>query len=266
MQPDISRRGAAILVGMLLAVPGAAIAVAATPASTRLMESLGVPYRVFITEIGQTFLKDQSFVGHFATSLTMPNGTRRSIRLVPTIHDGGLVVKLDDTVDGKHVGSNGNSFMGPNGTTINGTPAAGEIMVALREMDHPDTVAHLASHAGSPPRVARGNGDKIDPRTARFEVSIYQVEKTVAFGAPLLREYSASLAGAHGSPRDITLTPEQRDGKTVVRFDDGGKVTDLPLDDPVVSGNLVVSVADMRPAFAAFEKYCTDGSHSPCRK
>lgn len=266
MQSKIFRRGAAIFTGMLFGVLGAATAPAATPASTQLLEKPGAPYRVFITEIGQTFVKDHPFVGRFATTVTMPNGARRSIELTPTIHDGGLVVKLDDTVDGRHVGSNGDSYMGPNGTTTNGTPAAGDIMVALRDMDHPDVGAHVALQAGSLPRVVWGDGDKSDPRTAHFEVSLYEVEKAIAFGAPLLHEYSTSVATAEGSARNITLKAGQWDGETMVQFDDGSRVMELPLGDRIVSSNLVVSVTDMRPVLAAFEKYCTGGSHSRCNK
>ena len=266
MQPNTLRRSAAVFTGTLVGVLIATAALAATPASTQLMEQPGAPYRVFITEIGQTFVKDQPFVGRFATTLTMPNGKHRSIELVPLIHDGGLVVKLDDRVEGRHAGSNGDSYMGPDGTTINGTPAAGDIMVALREMDQPDARPHLVSQSGSAPRIVWGDGSKIDPSTAHFEVSIYQVEKTIAFGAPLLHEYSASLARTDGSPRSITLTPEQRGGKTIVRFDDGGKVIEFSPDDRISSGNLVVSVADMRPMLAVFEKYCADESRSHCNR
>lgn len=266
MQPKAFRRAAAIFTGMLVGVLGTIAAPAATPAASQLMEDPGAPYRVFITEIGQTFVKDHSFVGRFATTVTMPNGARRSIELTPTIHDGGLVVKLDDTVDGRHVGSNGDSYMGPNGTTINGTPAVGDIMVALRDTDHPDVDSHVAMQAGSLPRLVWRNGDKSDPRTAHFEVSIYQVERTVAFGAPLLHEYSTSVATADGSIRSIALKPEQRDGKTMVQFRDGNRVTELPLGNAIVSGNLIVSVADMRPVLAAFQRYCADASHSRCNR
>jgi hypothetical protein len=60
--------------------------------------------------------------------------------------------------------------------------------------------------------------------------------------------------------------PEQRDRRTVVRFDGGGNVTELPLDERIVSGNPGISIADMRPVLAAFEKYCADGARSRCNK
>lgn len=264
MQRCVSRHGAMFFTALLIGILAAASAFAATPASHQLMKDPEAPYRVFITEIGKTFVKDHSFVGRFEKTVTMPNGTHRTIELVPTIHDGGLVVKLDDTVHGRHVGSNGDSYMGPNGSTINGTSAAGTLMVQLRDMDHPAPGWRLKLQAGSPPRLVPGQGGKVDPATTHFQVSIYQVRKTIAFGMPLTREFSTSVARADGSSRNLTVTPEQRDGRTLVRIDDGGHVTEVPPDRPIVTGNVVVSVADMRPMLAAFEKYCAHEANSRC--
>lgn len=254
MQPNVCRRDNAILAAILVGTLTSAFA--ATPVSRQLVQDPDAPYRVFITEVGKSFVKDHPFAGHFTTTVTMPNGTHRTIELVPTIHDGGLVVKLDDTMDGTHVGPNGDSYMGPDGTTINGAPAVGELMVVMHDMDHPDSRWHFTPRPGSPPRLVWDDGEQVDPATTHFRVSIYQVEKIIAFGKPLTHEYSTSLAGADGLPRNITLTPESVGGKTMMRLDDGGHVTEMPLGDRIVTGNLVVSVADMRPMLAAFKKYC----------
>lgn len=265
MQRYVSRRSAAFVAGILIGLLAAASASATAPASSPLMKDPDAPYRVFVTEVGKTFVKDHAFVGRFATTVTMPNGTRRTIALIPTIYDGGLVVKLDDTVDGRHVGPNGNSYMAPNGSTTNGTSAAGTLMVQLRDLDHPDASLHLAPRAGSPPRLVWGNGEKVDPATAHFQVSIYEVGKTIAFGAPLTHEYSTMVANPDGSRRSLAVTPEQRDGETLVRIDDGGRIIEVPPGESVVTGNLVISVADMQQMLAAFRKYCAEAD-SPCNK
>jgi hypothetical protein len=253
--------GAGILIGLL----AAASAPASAPATSQLTKAPDAPYRVFVTEIGKTFVKDQAFVGRFATTVTMPNGTRRTIELVPTIHDGDPLVKFDDTVGGRHVGANGNSYMSPNGSTINGTHAAGTLMVQLRDLDHPHARLHLAPQAGSPPRLVWGNGEKVDTATTHFQVSIYQVEKTIASGAPLTHEYSTTVASADGSRRMLAVTPVQRNGETLMRIDDGGRVTEVRPGESVVSGNVVVSVADMQQMLAAFRTYCTEAG-ARCKK
>jgi hypothetical protein len=265
VQRYVSRRGSAFFAGILIGLLAAASASAAGPAASQLMNDPDAPYRVFVTKIGKTFVKDHAFVGRFATTVSMPDGTRRTIELVPTIHDGGFVVKLDDTVHGKHVGSNGNSYMTPNGSTTNGTSATGTLMVQLRDLDHPGARMHLAPQAGSPPQLVWGNGGKVDPATTHFQVSIYQVVKTIAFGAPLTNEYSTMVADADGSRRSLAVTPEQRDGQTLMRIDDGGRITEVPVGESVVTGNLVVSVADMQQMLAAFGKYCAEAD-SRCNK
>jgi len=75
-----------------------------------------------IDEVKQSFVSGEEFSGQYAKSVTMSDGSVRNIALRPMMKDGNLVVEFKDT--------GFLSYMGPNGTTTNGT-----LMVQLRDMD-----------------------------------------------------------------------------------------------------------------------------------
>ena len=76
---------------------------------------------VCLDEIRQNFVFGERFVGSHTKTVTMSDGSMRTIKLTPTIHEGRPVVELNDT---GHI-----SYMGLNGTTRNGN-----LMVQLREI------------------------------------------------------------------------------------------------------------------------------------
>lgn len=77
---------------------------------------------VCIDEIKQNFVFGATFEGRYATTVTLSDGTTRTIELTPTIRDGRAVVELKDT--------GGCTYMGLNGTTTNGN-----LMVQIRDVD-----------------------------------------------------------------------------------------------------------------------------------
>ena len=76
---------------------------------------------VCIDEIRQNFVFGDCFVGSYTKTLTMSDGSTRTIKLTPMIHNDSEVVELNDS---GHI-----SYMGLNGTTTNET-----LMVRLHEI------------------------------------------------------------------------------------------------------------------------------------
>lgn len=68
-------------------------------------------FAVFIDEIRQNFVFGDSFAGAYVRTVTLTDGSSRTVKLTPVVHDGQEMVQLD--IDG-HV-----TYMGPNGTTRN---------------------------------------------------------------------------------------------------------------------------------------------------
>jgi ATP-dependent Clp protease adapter protein ClpS len=77
---------------------------------------------VCIDEIKQNFVFGATFEGRYATTVTLSDGTTRTIELTPMMHAGRVVVELKDT--------GGCTYMGLNGTTTNG-----KLMVQIRDLD-----------------------------------------------------------------------------------------------------------------------------------
>jgi ATP-dependent Clp protease adapter protein ClpS len=84
------------------------------PARKRLMVS--------IDEVQQNFVFGEEFTGRYTKTLTLSDGSTRTIELTPMIHNGMPVVEFKDT--------GGVTYMGLNGTTTNG-----RLMVQLRDVD-----------------------------------------------------------------------------------------------------------------------------------
>ena len=77
---------------------------------------------VCIDEIRQNFVFGDTFQGRYSTTVTLSDGSTRTIELTPMIRDGRAVVELKDT--------GGCTEMGRNGTTTNG-----KLMVQIRELE-----------------------------------------------------------------------------------------------------------------------------------
>jgi hypothetical protein len=107
--------GAGILVADL---PRATAAGMTTP-STDLAHK---HFIVSVDEIKKNFVFADKFDGHYSKTVTLSDGTTRTIELVPMLHDGMRVVEFKDT--GRH------TYMGLNGTTTNG-----KLMVQVRDLD-----------------------------------------------------------------------------------------------------------------------------------
>lgn len=79
-------------------------------------------FSVSVDEIKQNLVFGEEFSGSYTNSFILSDGSKREIELTPMVHKGMQLVRLKDS---GHL-----SYMGPNGTTTNGT-----LMVQLREMD-----------------------------------------------------------------------------------------------------------------------------------
>jgi hypothetical protein len=85
------------------------------------MEDPVKKFAVFIDEVRQNFVFGDAFEGQYVRTVTLSDGSSRTVKLTPVIRDGEQLLELD--VDG-HV-----TYMGPNGTTTN----RDTLMVAVRE-------------------------------------------------------------------------------------------------------------------------------------
>ena len=84
------------------------------------------PFEVAIFEIKEKLTPGQflgtEFAGSYKQTVTMSDGKQRQIELTPIMHKGLQVVRLQD--------SGHTSYMGLNGTTLNGT-----LLVQLRDKE-----------------------------------------------------------------------------------------------------------------------------------
>jgi ATP-dependent Clp protease adapter protein ClpS len=97
-------------------------------------------FYVSLDEITQNFAFAERFSGSYTKTVTLSNGSTRTVKLTPMVHDEvGDVVELNDS---GHI-----SYMGLNGTTTNGN-----LMVQLREipMSYPDEKSCAVAILSSP--------------------------------------------------------------------------------------------------------------------
>jgi hypothetical protein len=78
-------------------------------------------FAVFIDEVKQNFVFGDRFEGSYVRTVTLSDGSSRTVSLTPMVREGRELVELD--IDG-HV-----TYMGLNGTTTN----CDTLMVAVRE-------------------------------------------------------------------------------------------------------------------------------------
>jgi hypothetical protein len=123
---------ALVLSGFALGIVTSALPHAVTSATGSLPELSQKHFLVSIDEVHQNFLFGEDFAGHYAKTVTLSDGSKRSIELTPMIHDGKQVVEFKDT--------GGHTYMSLNGATTNG-----KLMVQLRDMD---TMHQLQSAEG----------------------------------------------------------------------------------------------------------------------
>lgn len=115
-------------IALVVAGFGAGILVANLPranATSVAAPSTDLTHKRFIVsvdEIKKNFVFADEFDGHYSKTVTLSDGTKRTIDLVPMLHDGMQVVEFKDT--GSH------TYMGLNGTTTNG-----KLMVQVRDLD-----------------------------------------------------------------------------------------------------------------------------------
>jgi ATP-dependent Clp protease adapter protein ClpS len=79
-------------------------------------------FSVCIVEVQQEFAFGEMFAGRYTKTLTLSDGSTRTIELTPMTHNGIPVVEFKD--------SGGLTYMGLNGTTLNG-----RLMVQLCDVD-----------------------------------------------------------------------------------------------------------------------------------
>jgi ATP-dependent Clp protease adapter protein ClpS len=79
-------------------------------------------FSLSIIEVQQQFAFGEIFSGRYSRTLTLSDGSTRTIELTPMTHNGIPVVEFKD--------SGGLTYMGLNGTTLNG-----RLMVQLRDVD-----------------------------------------------------------------------------------------------------------------------------------
>ena len=241
---DAGLLSVALITGAMLA----SVSVAAATVATTPHDDAIAPYIVSIDEIAQTFVANHLFTGSYATAVTMANGSKRAIKLTPLIKEGMLVVHLEVLIDGRSARPNGNSYMGPNGTTSDG-----KLMVRLQNPDFPPSAWEwVSSHGKLAPVPAKGVTP--NPAKTRFLVSVYEIKKNVVFGQSFSDHYTKRVTMADGSQRTIDITAENKDGKPAIKLDDSGRVEWLDPNGTAIDGKLTVLVGDMQSMAAASRK------------
>lgn len=220
------------------------VAVASHPADAGGAPTAIHHYSVSIEQIGRTFVSDHPFVGSYATTVTLSNGSRRTIKLVPMMHQGRFVVRLVDS------GMGTGTFMGPMGgsaTTINGNPTKGMVMIQLRTADYPPSAWKWEPSM----KPVLKDGTVPNPATTQFVVSVYEVAGEGVFAQDFTQHFAKTVAMVDGSHRTVELTSVVHDGQPMLKLDDNGRVAWLAPDATHVDAGLMIQTRDMDP-FVAF--------------
>ncbi len=185
-------------------------------------------FYVSLDEISQNFVFAERFSGSYTRTVTLSNGTTRTVKLTSMVRDKvGDVVELDD---GGHI-----TYMGLNGTTTNGN-----LMVQLRELPmlYPDEKSCAAALLASPivltlyrtlgadPELIRAHVINLreqddNPDTDRVLMADTPWQKHAARPPDRISSELRLLCGLlmHGTP-DVkaALTPSDRQAGDVVFF------------------------------------------------
>ncbi|NII10162.1 hypothetical protein [Oleiagrimonas sp. C23AA] len=105
---------------------GAGILACHVPAASAATQpkAADLAHQVFVVsvdELRQRFVVNHPFKGSYRTTVTLSDGSQRSIELVPMVHRGTQVVELKD--NGHH------TYMG-----LNGSAADGKLLVRVRDV------------------------------------------------------------------------------------------------------------------------------------
>jgi ATP-dependent Clp protease adapter protein ClpS len=190
-------------------------------------------FYVSLDEITQNLVFAERFSGSYTRTVTLSNGSTRTLKLTPMVHDKvGDVVELND---GGHV-----TYMGLNGTTTNG-----KLMVQLRELPmlYPDEKSCAAAILSSPPVQTLYRALGADPEIIKTRVINLQEQddnpdtdhvlmaetpwqhhpaRPAGHVAPELRLLCGLLM--HGTPEvKAALTPSERQTGDVVFYAAHGK-------------------------------------------
>lgn len=162
-------------------------------------------FLVCIDEIQQNFVFGDEFTGQYSKTVTLSDGTTRTIELTPMIRDGNPVVEFKDT--------GGCTYMGLNGTTTNG-----RLMVQIRDLDA------LASE----PRPTPSISPVLPPETSLIDAPEF-VPPGFTQGIEILNdnltpmEFVTSVLAAH-----LGLTPENAHRTMLQIHSEGGALLATP--------------------------------------
>ncbi len=142
---------------------------------------------VSIDEIQQNFVFGEQFADSYTKTVTLSDGSVRTIQLTPMIRHGRPVVELKDT--------GGRTYMLPNGTTTNG-----KLMVHIRDLDGMDAPSHFQSPVFPPDKSLIAFSDFL-PSGFTQGIEIFNDNTT-----PM--EFVVSVLRAHAgfSPEDAERT------------------------------------------------------------
>jgi hypothetical protein len=114
---------------------GAAVSLASVALATSTSEAekadpyLHAKYSVSLDEVKQNFVFAEPFSDSYTHTVTMSDGTQRTIGLRPVTHNGMQVLELSDKT-GAGAGQEGVTYMGTNGTTTDG-----KLMISVKDLD-----------------------------------------------------------------------------------------------------------------------------------
>lgn len=218
------------------------VACASRPATASGAPAAVHHYSVSIDQIGRTFVSGHPFVGSYMTTVTLANGSRRTIKLTPMTYDGKFVVQLSDS----GMGPNSHTYMGPNGTTINGNPAKGMVMVRLRTADYPPSAWKWEPSM----KLVLKDGAVPNPAMTKFVASVYEVIGEEVFAQDFTQHFAETVMMADGSRRIVELTSAVHNGQPMLKLDDNGRVTWLAPDATQIDAGLMIQTRDMDPFVA----------------
>ena len=118
--------------GAAVSLAGVALATSTSMSASEAAKGaqyLHAKYSVSLDEVKQTFVFAEPFTDSYTHTVTMSDGTQRTIGLRPVIHDGMQVIELTDKT-GTGADNAGLSYMGTNGTTTDG-----KLMISVKDLD-----------------------------------------------------------------------------------------------------------------------------------
>jgi ATP-dependent Clp protease adapter protein ClpS len=151
-------------------------------------------FMISVDEVAQHFVFAERFRSGYTRSVTMSDGSIRTVRLTPAVHEDRDLVQLNDT---GHV-----SYMGPHGTTTNG-----KLMVQVRAFDllYPDgkscaaailsvpTVQAVYESLGTRPEIIRGRLEKLQAKDDEPELDHILMEDSFSNTLPHSRQVPQEL-------------------------------------------------------------------------